>query len=149
MYVIRVLPSGTALEASFSDAVETAEALRAVSQALVLAEAGRISAILADVSEVSEAPDLLVVGAALGKRLDPPLRLALVCTAEHLPMVRRLATITGARANLGVFTRTEDATAWLAARPGARVSRTTALHFGASTAPATQDNQQSARRASA
>lgn len=131
MYSIRVRPGNQVVEASLSDAVPTSEALRAVSQTLALAEAGQIHRILADISEMQDTADWPVVAAALRERLTPPLRLAIVCTATQLLTVRRFATRTSARSNLGVFTRATDAEAWLASNAGQRLPQTTALHLQA------------------
>lgn len=148
MYVIRVRPGGTVLEATLSDGVDSAEALRAVSQALALAEAGGITRILADVTGMTDGPDPVVLAAALGKRLDAPMRLAVTCTAGQLAHARRVANLAGAGSNLGVFTRGEDAEAWLASNPGKRVPQTNALHFEAAE-PAVRPETQDGRRASA
>jgi hypothetical protein len=135
MYAIRVRPGGEVLEAAFEGRVLTEEALRAVSQGFVLAEAGNISRALVDVTALGGGPEgLMLLAATFGLRVAPGQRVAVLCRPEQLRGARQFARFTGANATLGVFTRPEDAEEWLAGGHSQRLSHTTRRHLAGSEA---------------
>ena len=92
MYAIRVGAGGEVLEAVFSADVPAAEALRALSQASVLAEAGGIAHAFCDVREVDGGlthGSLQVIAASFHGRSAPDQRVAVVCNQRQLPLARR------------------------------------------------------------
>lgn len=127
MYVIRATPESTVIEARLSGVVDTSEALRAVSQAFALADAGGLARILVDIVELTANFDPVVVATSLAIRLESAVRIALICTEEHLPGAREFAKLARGGGNFGVFTRSEDAEAWLVSTPGHRLSGAAAV----------------------
>lgn len=114
MYAIRVWADEAVVEVVVSGLVDPEEGLRAVSQAFALAEAGRISRALCDLTGAGrDASSITILGAGLAARLTPPQRVAVVCTEAQLAFCRRLVHRSGFGENLGIFTREGDARAWL------------------------------------
>lgn len=119
MYAIRVRAEEAVVEVVVSGRPGPEEAMRAVSQAFALAEAGSISRALCDLIAVGrDAPGIAVLGATLVARIGPDQRVAVVCAKTQLAFCRRLARRTGFGDNLGIFTREADARAWLTAPSG-------------------------------
>lgn len=115
MYAIRA--SGNTLQVSFSDVVPTEEALRAISQAFALADAGSIAAAICDLRDITRGPaNSLVVAAALASRYRMGMRVAFIASPGQVPFIRRVARASGIREGLGVFDSIPRAESWLAAR---------------------------------
>lgn len=114
MYAIRVDDERKLLRVELSGRVTTDEALRAVSQAYTLAEAGGIRAMLCDLGALRRGPgSLLVVAAALAGGYSDGLRVALVGARDRSRMLERLVRFSGIGAGIGAFSTIEDAGAWL------------------------------------
>ncbi|MGE0599198.1 MAG: hypothetical protein AB7J35_07865 [Dehalococcoidia bacterium] len=151
MYSIRVRADVEVLEAVFTASVTTEEALRAVSQAFVLAEAGNISRAICDLREVEDGlphGSLSVIAASFTSRLSAGQRIAMLCTPEQLPVARRFARFARIGEELGVFTRAADADAWIESAPSTRLSETMLRHMRAilEDADADRDEQPRQRR---
>ncbi|MGE3073577.1 MAG: hypothetical protein AB7N24_05745 [Dehalococcoidia bacterium] len=134
MYSIRVQADVEVLEAVFTGSVSTEEALRAVSQAFVLAEAGNLSRAICDLREVEDGlphGSLSVIAASFTARLNSGQRIAMLCTSEQLPVARRFARFARIGEELGVFTRAADAEAWIESERSARLSETMLRHMRA------------------
>jgi len=134
MYAIRAGADRGVLEAVFSAHVPTEEALRAISQAFVLAEAGGISRALCDVRGVDAGlthGSLSVIAASFVARFFAGQRIAMLCTPEQLPLARHFARFARIGEELGVFTREPDARAWLESVPARTVSATALRHMKA------------------
>lgn len=139
MYSIRVRAGGEVLEAVFSGEVTTSEALRAVSHAYSLAEAGGISRALCDLRSVETGPlpSISVIAASFATRFSPGERVAMLCTEEQLNHARQFARFARMGEELGVFTRLGDAEEWLASQAYRRLSRTALQHFDGLDVPET------------
>ena len=85
MYAIRVDAAAEMLRAEASGRVGTDQALRAISQAFALADAGVLARILCDVREVERGPHLGTISAALSTRCRRGLRIALLVRSEQRP----------------------------------------------------------------
>ncbi len=134
MYALRVRADVEVLEAEFSGTVTTEEALRAVSQAFILAEASNVTRAICDLREVENGlahGSLSVIAAGFTARLRAGLRIAVVCTPAQLPVARRFARFAKIGEELGVFTRATDARAWIASSPNGRISETLLRHMRA------------------
>lgn len=115
MYSIQDDATTGLLRISLSGRVPTAEAARAVSQAFALAEAGGRQRLLCDLRDVTRGPEEpAVLVSQVRARADANLRFAFVGNGKQLRMARKLAQEAGISLQSGVFTRLEDATAWLA-----------------------------------
>jgi hypothetical protein len=139
MYAIRTGADDGVLGAEFSGRVSTAEALRAVSQAFALAEAGHLTRAVCDIRGIEAGPDpssLEVIATSVSSHLAGGRRIALLCTIRQLRLARKFARLTGAREEIGLFTRPVDAEAWLSGRPVRRLSRTALRHMEAPALPA-------------
>lgn len=124
MYAIRVDDERKLLRVELSSRVTTDEALRAVSQAYTLAEAGGIRAVLCDLSALRRGPgSLIVVAAALAGGYREGLRVALVGARDRSRMLDRLVRFSGIGPGIDAFATIEDAGAWL--RPVLREVRPT------------------------
>ena len=134
MYAIRVGAGGEVLEAVFSADVPAAEALRALSQASVLAEAGGIAHAFCDVREVDGGlthGSLQVIAASFHGRSAPDQRVAVVCNQRQLPLARHFARLAHAGEEFGVFTREADARAWLESVRATSLAETALRHMKA------------------
>ncbi|MGB4862342.1 MAG: hypothetical protein WBO97_07780 [Tepidiformaceae bacterium] len=134
MYAIRVRVDGNVLEAAFSGLVTTEEALRAVSQAFVLAEAANISRAVCDLRGVDEGlspGSISIIAASFSARFHPGQRIAILCTPAQLPVARRFARFAQIGEGFGVFTREADAETWLQRAPSHRISETMLRHMRA------------------
>lgn len=134
MYQIRVHTNSAMLDVSFSGAVSTEEALRAISQGFALAEASSIQRAMCDLRDVTAGLSLdsfSLVAATFVTRLSAAQRIAVICTAGQVAPARHFARVARAGEELGVFTRPDDAEAWLAGVPSQRLSRTALHHLGA------------------
>ncbi len=130
MYVIRVRAEDGLLGVSFSGRVSPEEALRAVSQAFALAEAGGIARCICDLRDAEHQPGILaVLGAMLAARILPGQRVAVICAPDQLSYCRRLARLGGFDERLGTFTRDEDATEWLQCASQWRLAGPALRHF--------------------
>lgn len=130
MYVIRA-DATHVLHAGFSGRPTTEEALRALSQAFALAEAGGIMLATCDIREVERAPgNLVVLAAAFAACHVRGMQVAFVSRPEHHTIVRRFTRYTGVRVGLGVFEHPGQAMQWLtgAAVPALR-SSTESRHY--------------------
>jgi len=128
MYVIRAHGPGS-LEVTFSERVTTAEALRAISQAFALADAGSAASALCDVSAVERGPgSYLELAVALATRVHPGMRIAFVAARPQRPFLARLARFSGIAGGLGIFESRAEAEQWRRAEsprrePSGRVQR--------------------------
>ena len=123
MYVIRVDHNRTLLKVECSGHITTAEAVRAISQAFALAEAGNIWAMAVDVTAVTIGPDEIdVVGAALAASHRLGTRIAFVTGTGTRTIVDRLRRLSGVPDAAGAFESDAGARAWLetALRSGPR-----------------------------
>ena len=137
------------MEALFSGAVPFEEALRGVSQALTMADAGGCTRILGDVRAVLSGPsDMDLVAAALATRSGDE-RIAILCSPAQLGAIRRFARRTGLRQQLGLFTRETDARAWLAGPSRTALSPTMRRHLGGGTNEAAAGEPATRRRGAA
>jgi hypothetical protein len=98
VYIIRADADRPLLNVELSGFVSTEEALRAISQAGTLAEAGHARVIRCDIHTVQEGPDCRpLVAAALAANSRPSFAVAFVGQPEKLrslrPLLRRLATV--------------------------------------------------------
>lgn len=144
MYAIRVRVEEALVEVRASRQVAPEEALRAVSQAFALAEAGSISRGICDVTEVGRhASSLIVLGAAFAARFTSQHRVAVVCGPGQLTFCRRLARLSGFGDNFGLFTRESDAREWISARAASSCPQTTLRHL-AGQAPERRDQARAA-----
>jgi len=96
VYIIRVDAERPLLNVELSGAVSTEEALRAISQASTLAEAGHARVVRCDLHTVREGPDCVpLVAAALAANCRPSFSVAFVGQDEQLralrPFLRRLS----------------------------------------------------------
>ncbi len=113
MYSIRASTPGS-LTLTFSEHVSTEEALRAVSQAFALADAGTIPKAICDITTVERGPTgSLVIAAALASRMRSGIRIAFVTTAGQRRYIRRIARFSGIREGLGLFHSVDEASDWL------------------------------------
>lgn len=149
MYAIRVQVEEGRLDVRASGLVAPEEALRAVSQAFVLAEAGGITRATCDLTAVEGGgSSIVVLGAAFASRVQPSQRVAVLCTKRQIAFCRRLARLSGFGDNLGLFTREQDAVAWLGSvRRPQGISGTARRHFSTGTAPRSERTQRDATRA--
>lgn len=114
MYAIR--DTGKTLQVTFSGPVSTEEALRAVSQAFALADAGSLSAATCDLREITRGPgSAILVAAALGSRFRSGMRVGFIISSGQLPLVRRIARFSRIPEGLGVFESFERAESWVTA----------------------------------
>ena len=113
MYTIRVDTAAEMLRADASGRIDTEEALRAISQAFALADAGLLARILCDVREVERGPNLATVSAALATRCRGGLRIALLIRTEQRAIARKLMRLAGSPPGLRVFESAPGASSWL------------------------------------
>lgn len=151
MYVIRTDAPRRVLTIECSGHLPTAEALRALSQAALLMEAGGITRVLCDLSRVTRGPGgLLPVAAALHVRRDERWRVAFVTGPRQRRMVQRLVRFSGLRKGVVVLGRATDARSWLEAPDGVVARRLTetdlrhAEHILRGGRPATADERPAA-----
>jgi hypothetical protein len=131
MYAIRVEAARQVISITLTDRVQTAEALRAVSQLFTLAEASDIKSVLCDVGQVQRGPGgLLVAAAALSARFTPGMRMAVVGRGVQLRIARRFVRFSGVRSGIELFESMPEAEVWLAtsARRTRGVSSTERRH---------------------
>lgn len=135
MYTIRVDSSQRLLRLAMSGRVTTRDALRALSQAMTLAEVAEVTACRCDLVEVERGPaGLLVLAAAFSARYEPPMRVAFVGSHPQARIVERFMNFTGRQHALGFFLPVEDPDAWLREAPEPpftarrRLSPTAELH---------------------
>ena len=114
MYAIRVDAAEDMLRAEASGRVGTDQALRAISQAFALADAGVLARVLCDAREVERGPHLGTISAALRTRCRGGLRIALLVRSEQRPFAERLIHLAGAPRGLRAFESMAGASAWLA-----------------------------------
>ncbi|MEO8539152.1 MAG: hypothetical protein ABI577_05380 [bacterium] len=132
MYGIRARAVDDVLEVRFVGQVAPEEALRAVSQAFALADAGNLTRAVCDFREMSRSSgNVIVIGAAFASNFESRHRVAILCDRRQLSLCRRLSRLAGFDERLGVFTREADAEDWLMASPRTQLSRTTLRHFEA------------------
>ncbi|MBI5949248.1 MAG: STAS/SEC14 domain-containing protein [Chloroflexi bacterium] len=140
MYTIRVEASLHLLRVELSGRVTTEEALRAINQSAMLAEAGGLGMVLCDMRETRRGPgDLAVVAASLALRAPEGMRIALACEPAQVAIGKRLVRFSGLRRSLQVFDSVATAEAWLgaldrAARP--RIAGTERRHAESVLTPA-------------
>lgn len=114
MYAIRVDTTQGLLEIELTGRLVTAEALRAMSQAFTLAEAGSLRAALCDVRGLERGPaGTMVVAASLAVRFQPGLKLAFVAQDSQLRFLNRILRFSGIRQGVRAFTSDAEAEEWL------------------------------------
>jgi hypothetical protein len=131
MYVIRAA-TPDALTVTFSEKVSTEEALRAISQAFALADAGAITNATCDLRAIERGPgNALIIAAALASRMSDSMRVAFIVEPAQRPYVRRIARFTGIRTGLGLFESEDEAKSWLSEAPSLRrrISSTELRHY--------------------
>ena len=129
MYAIRARAVDGVLEARFSGNVAPEEALRAISQAFALADAGAIRRGICDLREMRPgAGDVVFLGAAFAARSTAGQRIAVICSPRQLSLCSRLARLAGYGEQLGIFTREADAEAWLHTAQHERLAQTALRH---------------------
>ncbi|MCE7927793.1 MAG: hypothetical protein HUU14_07155 [Dehalococcoidia bacterium] len=122
MYTIRVDTAHGLLEIELSGRLVTSEALRAMSQAFAIAEAGTLTTTLCDVRELDRGPaSSMVVAAALAVRFQPGSRLAFVARQPQLRFLQRVIRFSGIREGVLAFPAREEAETWLL--PSMRAAR--------------------------
>lgn len=138
MYLMRVDSRAALLRIECSGEVVAAEALRAVSQAAALAEAGNIWALAVDVSQVERWPTSgRVVAAAMAGVHRDGLRVAWITPAAGCATVERLARLAGLQDAFRTFDSEAAAAAWLdVARERVALSGQTRPSSGSRRAPA-------------
>ena len=114
MCAIRVDAAAEMLRAEASGRVGTDQALRAISQAFALADAGVLARILCDARAIERGPHLGTIGAALSTRCRRGLRVALLVRSEQRSSAERLIRLAGAPLGLRAFESMAGASAWLA-----------------------------------
>lgn len=131
MYAIRVDESRGLLRVDLSGRLTTSEALRAVSQASTLAEAGNLHAVLCDLSAVRRGPGgLLLVAAALAARYRAGMRIAFVAPEPGARLAERFTRFTGLGEAVALLPTAPAAEAFLAPaiRKPPRMSQTEIRH---------------------
>lgn len=132
MYTMRVDAERRLLSVECRGRLTTEEALRAVSQAFTLAEAGNIRGVICDLAGVHRGPGgLLIVAAAFASRFQPSMRVAFVGSGARLDIARRFIRFSGVRNGLRAFGEAGEASAWLnpvLRRPKPRLSTTELRH---------------------
>lgn len=119
MYAIRVDTHGQLLRVELSGRVRSSEALRAISQSAVLAEASGLRAILCDITKIERGPgSLLLIATALNASHRPGMRIALLVTSAQRRMATRLVRFSGLRREMAVFEDAGGAHAWLVETAG-------------------------------
>jgi len=113
MYVLRDDAATQTLRIELSGRVSTAEATRAVSQALALAGAGGRTRAVCDLTGVRLGPEELEAVAAVLKCHASVLRMAFVGRGPQLTAAIRFAELASLERFSGVFTTIADADAWL------------------------------------
>ncbi|MGE5594497.1 MAG: hypothetical protein ACM3S1_00520, partial [Hyphomicrobiales bacterium] len=104
MYAIRVDDQRKLLRLELSGRVTTDEALRAVSQAYALAEAGAILGVLCDLTPLDRGPaGLLLVAAAVAAGYREGMRLAFVGGEHQARAAERVVRFSGLREGAGCF----------------------------------------------
>jgi hypothetical protein len=118
MYTIRVDSAQQMLRIEMSGRVTTGEALRALSQAMALADASRISAASCDISEVERGPGgMLMLAAVFSSRYRSPMRVAFIGEPGQARTAQRFINFTGHSYSMGFFTPSENAGEWLSETP--------------------------------
>ncbi len=118
MYTIHVDSRRALLQVELSGRLTTGEALRALSQAMALAEATPVRGALVDLSEVDRGPGgLLMLAAVFSARYRPPLRVAFVGRPAQAPLVVRFINFTGRQLNLGFFGPADQPEEWVLEAP--------------------------------
>lgn len=151
MYAIRARADERLIEVVANGQMAPEEALRAVSQAFALAEAGGISRGLCDLSALDRGSrGIVVLGAAFASRFQPAQRVAVVCAPRQRSFCRRLARLSHFEDNFGLFTRADDARAWLAgAQRRSQLPETSRRHLSPpSVSQDTRPHSETARAAS-
>jgi hypothetical protein len=150
MYSIRVDSQHERLLLAFSDGLNTNEALRAVSQGFAMAEAGRLTDVLCDLTGITRGPsNLLVVAASFASHYNEGTRIALVVSQEQVRWVQRFVRFSGIRQGVNAFLETAQAEAWLsmpARRQQAVLSTTGQRHLREMTRAAAEAPVQVERR---
>ena len=121
MYTIRVDSAQQLLRIVMSGRLTTGEALRALSQAMTLADASGIPAVSCDLSEVERGPGgLLMLAAVFSSRYQHPMRVAFVGNPGQARMVQRFMNFTGRAHAMGFFSAAENPEAWLRETPASK-----------------------------
>ena len=114
MYMMRIDPSRSVLLIVCSGRLSTDEALRAVSHAYALAEAGGIDAVSCDLTAVRRGPaSAFRVAAAITSLHHGRVRAAMVIGNRGTAKLQRLIDLTGLKVAVRVFEDQEAAGAWL------------------------------------
>lgn len=154
MYIIRASTDRPLLNVELSGVVTTEEALQAITQAGILAEAGHARAIRCDLHTLEEGPDCRpLVAAALAAAYRPALAVAFVGQPEKLRALRPLLRRVAATGGVHCFASSAEAEAFIGEACGLRrrLPTTAQRHvddlFEASASP--PDPAAAARRATA
>lgn len=114
MYLMRVDASGELLRIECSGDVTTAEAVRAVSQAAALAEAGNIWAMAADLTRVERGPaGAMVLAAAMAAAHREGLRVAWIAGPAGRATIERVTRFAGLKHACRIFDSEPAAATWL------------------------------------
>lgn len=114
MYAIRVDATRHLLQIELSGRLTTDEALRAVSQAAALAEAGGLRAIACDMRMLHRGPARsLGVAAMVALRFQAGMRIAFIGTLQQVRAADRFVAFSGVGPGAQFFESTADGDAWL------------------------------------
>lgn len=114
MYTIRADQHQHMVTIDLADRITTREALRALTQAFALLEAGELKAARVDVRRVVRGPGgILLLATALATRRAPGQRIALVTGPFQARLAMRFARFSGLGPAISVFESTLEADAWL------------------------------------
>lgn len=140
MYRIRVTTEDV-LEVALSGNVPLPEAMRAVTQAAALMEAGGIRRCTCDLRDVSGAPGGGgAIAAAVGARLPTGARVAFVVSRRQRGYTAALVRRAGLEGSTGMFDSPAKGLAWLNGRAGAGISARKRRHYAAIAAAAETDS---------
>lgn len=140
MYRMRVTVEDV-LEVTLAGSVPLPEALRAVTQAAALMEAGGVRRCTCDVREISRPPEGgAAIAASLEARLPAGTRVAFVAGRRQRGYIAALVRRSGLAESMGVFDSTEKGLAWLEGRVTTGISARKRRHYAAIAAAAEADS---------
>lgn len=140
MYRMRVTAENV-LEVALSGNVALPEALRAVTQAAALMEAGGIRRCACDLRDVSRSPEGgRAIAAALGARLPAASRVAFVVGRRQRGYTAALIRRSGLAESTAMFDSPAKGLAWLDGRAGTGISARKRRHYAAIAAAAEPDS---------
>lgn len=140
MYRMRVT-AGDVLEVTLSGNVPLPEAMRAVTQAAALMDAGGIRRCTCDLREVSRPPEGGgAIAAALAARLPTGTRVAFVVSRRQRGYAAALVRRSGIEGSAGMFDSPAKALAWTEGRANTGISARKRRHYAAIAAAAEADS---------